>query len=213
MLESASWLGVAETTGISPIRRTADHEQVNKGLIVHNTIPQIIQNTIRSIFDKSSKCLVVHRKGKTRPESSNKNCQCPSYCQARNWRSYGILVPFREPWSLHQPKFCCIYWKSYVTEVLKAWKQDGDVQSDKVILLKNVEGEFIGFSTVDDYIYRSYELSDKSLDEWIQIYKRLKRTKADRKNSRVQNIKMWNHQLSFSLMKKLIQILTVIQIT
>src|ERR1700677_5032650 len=44
MLESASWLGVAETTGISPIRRTADHEQVNKGLIVHNTIPQIIRN-------------------------------------------------------------------------------------------------------------------------------------------------------------------------
>jgi hypothetical protein len=44
MLESASWLGVAETTGKSPIRRTADHEQVNRGLIVHNTIPQIIQN-------------------------------------------------------------------------------------------------------------------------------------------------------------------------
>ena len=36
MLESASWLGVAETT--------ADYEHVNKGLIVHNTIPQIIQN-------------------------------------------------------------------------------------------------------------------------------------------------------------------------
>jgi hypothetical protein len=55
--------------------------------------------------------------------------------------------------------FVVFYWKSYVTEVLKAWKQDGDVQSDKVILLKNVEGEFIGFSTVDDYIYRPYELS------------------------------------------------------
>jgi len=52
---------------------------------------------------------------------------------------------------------------------LKAWKQDGDVQSDKVILLKNVDGEFIGLSTVDDYIYRPYELSDKSLYEWIQI--------------------------------------------
>jgi len=27
-------------------------------------------------------------------------------------------------------------------------------------------------STVDDYIYRPYELSDQSLYEWIQIYKR-----------------------------------------
>ena len=41
-----------------------------------------------------------------------------------------------------------------VEEVLKAWKQDGDVQSDKVILLKNADGEFIGLSTVDDYMYR-----------------------------------------------------------
>src|SRR5882762_4844619 len=77
--------------------------------------------------------------------------------------------------------FVVFYWKSYVTEVLKAWKQDGDVQSDKVILLKNVDGEFIGLSTVDDYIYRPYELSDKSLYEWIQIYTRLKRTKSEQK--------------------------------
>src|ERR1700677_4888162 len=77
--------------------------------------------------------------------------------------------------------FVVFYWKSYVTEVLKAWKQDSDVQSDKVILLKNVDGEFIGLSIVDDYKYRPYELSDKSLYEWIQIYERLKCTKAEQK--------------------------------
>src|ERR1700723_4002969 len=77
--------------------------------------------------------------------------------------------------------FVVFYWKSYVTEVLKAWKQDSDVQSDKVILLKNVDGEFIGLSTVDDYMYRPYELSEKSLYEWIQIYSRLKCTKAEQK--------------------------------
>jgi hypothetical protein len=38
--------------------------------------------------------------------------------------------------------FVVFYWKSYVTEVLKAWKQDSDVHSDKVILLKNVDGEY-----------------------------------------------------------------------
>ena len=36
-----------------------------------------------------------------------------------------------------------------MTEVLQAWKQDSDVHSDKIILLKNVDGEFIGLSTVD----------------------------------------------------------------
>jgi hypothetical protein len=41
---------------------------------------------------------------------------------------------------------------------LKAWKQDSDVQSDKVILLKNVDGKFIGLSIVDDYKYRPFEL-------------------------------------------------------
>ncbi|KIM71375.1 hypothetical protein PILCRDRAFT_82854 [Piloderma croceum F 1598] len=53
--------------------------------------------------------------------------------------------------------FIVFYWKSYVTEVLKAWKQD------------------------NDYMYRPYELSDKSLYEWIQIYERSKRTKAEQK--------------------------------
>jgi len=54
---------------------------------------------------------------------------------------------------------------------LKAWKQDGDVHSDKVILLKNVEGEFIGLSAVDDYIYRPYELNDKSLYDGFKFIK------------------------------------------
>ena len=78
-------------------------------------------------------------------------------------------------------KFVVFYWKSYVTEVLKAWKQNSDVQSDKVILLKNDNGEFVGLSTVDYYIYRPYELSDKSLYEWIQISSRSKCTKAEQK--------------------------------
>src|ERR1700721_3972224 len=77
--------------------------------------------------------------------------------------------------------FVVFYWKSYVTEVLKAWKQDSDVKSDKVILLKNVDGEFIGLSIVDDYMCRPYELSDMPLYEWIRVYNRLKRTKAEQK--------------------------------
>jgi len=73
------------------------------------------------------------------------------------------------------------YWKSYVAEVLKGWKQDNDVQLDQVILQKTQDGEYIGLSTVDDYKYRAYELNDKSLYEWIQISNRLKRIKVEQK--------------------------------
>jgi hypothetical protein len=83
--------------------------------------------------------------------------------------------------------FVVFYWKGYVTEVLKAWKQVSDVQSDKVILLKNVDGEYVGLSTVDDYKYRPYELNNKSLYEWIQISNRSKRTKAEKKSFLSQN--------------------------
>jgi len=54
--------------------------------------------------------------------------------------------------------FIVFYWKSYVTEVLKSWKQDSEVQPDKVILLKNVDGGIYGLSIVDDYQYRPYGL-------------------------------------------------------
>ena len=61
------------------------------------------------------------------------------------------------------------------------------MQSDKVILQKTQDGEYIGLSTVDDYKYRPYELNDKSLYEWIQISNRLKCTKAEQKNFLSQN--------------------------
>jgi len=63
----------------------------------------------------------------------------------------------------------------------KAWKQDSEVQSDKVILMKNVDGEFIWLSIVDDYKYRPYELTGKFLYEWLQIYERLKPTNTEQK--------------------------------
>jgi hypothetical protein len=56
------------------------------------------------------------------------------------------------------------------------------MQSDKVILQKTEDGEYVGLSPVDDYKYRPFELNDKSLYEWIQISNRLKHTKAEQNN-------------------------------
>jgi len=79
--------------------------------------------------------------------------------------AHGILYLLGNPDHYTKSKFVVFYWKSYVAEVLKGWKQDSDVQPDKVILQKTEDGEYIGLSTVDDYKYRPYELNDKSLYE------------------------------------------------
>jgi hypothetical protein len=77
--------------------------------------------------------------------------------------------------------FVIFYWKGYVAEVLNAWRKDDEVQTDKVMLQKNEDGVYIRLSPVDDYKYRPYELNDMSLYEWIQISKRLKRTRTEQK--------------------------------
>ena len=51
-------------------------------------------------------------------------------------------------------KFVTVYWKIYVREVLKSWKSE-DLQElipEKLVVQKGVEGEIVGFSTVDDYM-------------------------------------------------------------
>src|SRR6267378_4365561 len=141
----------------------------------------IIFDTIRSVFAKSSEMLGGTQKRKDKARSLLTKIVNALTAKLEIGDPMASLYLLGNPDHYTDKNFVVFYWKSYVTEVLKAWKQDGDVQSDKVILLKNVDGEFIGLSTVDDYIYRPYELSDKSLYEWIQIYTRLKRTKSEQK--------------------------------
>ena len=78
--------------------------------------------------------------------------------------------------------FVVFYWKSYVADILKYWSQDDNTHKDNVRIHQNEDGEYIGLSPVDDYKYRPHEHDDKSLYEWIQVYKRTKCTKAEQKN-------------------------------
>src|SRR6202044_3586583 len=140
-----------------------------------------IFDTIRSVFDKSSEMLGGTQKRKDKARSLITKIVNALTAKLEIGGPMASLYLLGNPDHYTDQNFVVFYWKSYVTEVLKAWRQDSDVQSDKVILLKNVDGEFIGLSIVDDYMYRPYELSDKSLYEWIRIYNRLKRTKAEQK--------------------------------
>jgi hypothetical protein len=151
-----------------------------------------IFDTIRSVFDRSSEMLGGTQERKDKARSLLTKIVNALTAKLEIGGPMASLYLLGNPDHYTNQNFVVFYWKSYVTEVLKAWKQYDDVQSDKVILLKNIDGEFIGLSTVDDYMYRPYELSDKSLYEWIQIYKRLKRTKAEQKkfqSQKCENVK------------------------
>jgi hypothetical protein len=78
-------------------------------------------------------------------------------------------------------EFVVFYWRSYVNEVLKSWKTNDNPDKQKVVINKNAEGEYVGYSSVDDYIFRPDIFSDTTLYEWIQIYKKSKRSKAAQK--------------------------------
>ena len=70
---------------------------------------------------------------------------------------------------------------------MKCWNQDNDLLSGKIVLLENVDGEYIALSVVDDYKYRPHELSGKSLYEFM---KDQSTPKQKRKNPRVKDMKM-----------------------
>jgi hypothetical protein len=71
--------------------------------------------------------------------------------------------------------FVTFYWQSFINEARKEFLSDDDKAKEptKVILIKR-RGAIVGLSPVFDYIYRSEELTNVSLYDWISQYKRVK---------------------------------------
>jgi hypothetical protein len=77
-------------------------------------------------------------------------------------------------------KFIPFYWKSFVTEARKHWHHSEEsFEPDKIALMKK-KGKIIGLSPVFDYIYRSSDLEEMNLYEWIR---RCERKKISKKQS------------------------------
>src|SRR5215471_15584445 len=139
-----------------------------------------IFDAIRSVIDKNSEMLGgdLARKQKARSLLT----QIVNNLTAK----MEIGAPMASLYLLGNPdhytnhKFVVFYWKSYVSEVLKLWKTDGNVDKDKVILLKTKGGEYVGLSGIDDYKFRPDQFANKSLYEWIQISKRVKHSPAEK---------------------------------
>ncbi|KDR67901.1 hypothetical protein GALMADRAFT_42495, partial [Galerina marginata CBS 339.88] len=76
-------------------------------------------------------------------------------------------------------KFIPVYWKNYVREVLKSWRTEEDLEEiipEKLVIQKDKDGKYIGFSAVHDYIYRPKIFENKTLYEWISESKKCKAT-------------------------------------
>ena len=72
-------------------------------------------------------------------------------------------------------KFRVFYWRSFVTEVMQAWTDSGDiadpVKSTVILGLKdNSRGKVVALSPVIDYIWRPVELEQVSLYDWIRTH-------------------------------------------
>ena len=77
-------------------------------------------------------------------------------------------------------KYVPFYWQPFVTEV----RQDFDSEKkevQKITLIKR-KGKIIGISPVYDYIYRSPDLEDLCLYDWIQRFHRIKAKKSKVEN-------------------------------
>jgi hypothetical protein len=87
-----------------------------------------IFDTIRSVFDKSSEMLGGTQKRKDKARSLLTKIVNALTTKLEIGGPMASLYLLRNPDHYTNQNLVVFYWKSYVTEILKAWKQDGDVQ-------------------------------------------------------------------------------------
>jgi Helitron helicase-like domain at N-terminus/PIF1-like helicase len=68
--------------------------------------------------------------------------------------------------------FVPFYWQSFVTQVRQDFDED-EQEVQKITLIKK-KGKIVGLSPVYDYIYRSPDLEDVCLYDWVQRFQRKK---------------------------------------
>jgi hypothetical protein len=74
--------------------------------------------------------------------------------------------------------FVTIYWRQYVKEVMKPWKQEMqhgiNTEGPDKVVLQRVQNRYVGVSSVHDYVYRPRLYEDIDVYEWVQKAKRMK---------------------------------------
>ena len=135
-----------------------------------------IFDTIKSIFDKNSEMI---GRDKSRQEKAHQIITKVVNALTTKMEiggSMASLYLLGNPDHYTSHKFIIFYWKSYVAEVLNAWKDATDIvpeankHSEKVVL--NKQGQYVGLSTVHDYTLRPTLYENVTLYNWIQLAKK-----------------------------------------
>lgn len=146
-----------------------------------------IFDIIKSIFDKNSEMIGgdLKRKEKVRKIFTQIVNSLTAKMETGSPMASLYLLGNQDHYTKH--KFIPFYWRSYVKEVLSIWEADGsdeipDLEHvlDKVVINKS-HGGFIGISKVSDYMYRPVMYEDVSLYDWIQFYKKTRKSRMPKR--------------------------------
>ena len=145
-----------------------------------------IFDVIRSIFDKNSDMIGgdLKRKEKVRKV----------FTQVVNSLTAKMEIggPMASLYVLGNPdhytghRFVPFYWRGYVRETMSAWDTDTtrvpdlDGVLDKVVISKS-QGQFIGVSKVNDYIFRPSMYEHVSLYDWIRLAEKTRKRRMRKK--------------------------------
>ncbi|HMI78182.1 MAG TPA: helitron helicase-like domain-containing protein, partial [Ferruginibacter sp.] len=126
----------------------------------------VIFDAIKSVFNRNSEILggTMKTKEKARRILTKTVNALTSKMEIGGPMASLYLLGNPDHYASH--KFVTVYWKNYVREVFRSWKSEEDLQElipEKLVVQKGVEGEIVGFSTVDDYMYRPKLLESKTL--------------------------------------------------
>jgi len=142
-----------------------------------------IFDTIRSVFNKNTEMLSgsLEQKEKARRLITQTVNSLTGKMEIGGPMAALYLLGNPDHYTCH--KFIPVYWKDCVREALKFWRSENDLQEvvpEKLVLQKNKDGEYVGFSSVHDYIYRPKKFQDKTLYEWAQMSSRCKASKSSK---------------------------------
>ncbi len=137
-----------------------------------------IFDTIRSVFRRNSEMLggSMQRKEKARHLITQIVNALTAKVEIGGPMASLYLLGNPDHYTSH--KFIPVYWKNYVREVANAWKSPEDIymyEAPEKLVIQKAKNEYVGFSSVHDYIYRPEIHSDKTLYEWVQMSKRIRR--------------------------------------
>ena len=152
-----------------------------------------IFDVIKSVFDKNSEMLGgdMKRKEKVRKIFTQVVNSLTSKLEIGG--PMASLYVLGNPDHYTDHKFVPFYWRAYVKEVKNAWPEEvnlsnlsGDCDvSEKLVVNKN-NGQIIGLSKVNDYIFRPKIYEDTTLYDWIRLYE--KTTKRRVKTKKVRDV-------------------------